>query len=259
MHRKTRRNLALLAMIVVLGLLIAAQLGAEREDAADRTLWSPDTPVTTIAVECRQCEARSFERIDGHWWMRQPYPLPADEEAVQRLLAVAQQPVTWRDAGVLSLAALGLEPAHAHLRLDAMEIAFGGTDAIDGLRYTRVGERIGRMADHVIYRLQVPPLAELDHRLVAADMALSGVRVGHVDRADVMPLWTRLRATQIVARKDAETASFPVTLHFEGHADAHLALDAHADIIWRQHPAVGYVVAAQDMAILRNAHAGEGS
>lgn len=260
MQRATRRNLLLLIVIAVLALLIAAQLRSERELAADRILRPAATPVTSIAIDCQQCQARSFELIDGYWWMRSPYALPADDEAIDRLLAIGRQPVRWRDAGdALALAALGLQPPLARLQLDGLEISFGHTEAIDGLRYVQVDDRIGRVADHLSLRLQVPPLAELDHQLVPPAMTVVGVRIGQAQEAGPQALWANLRATQVIAHTDSKVAShFDITLHFDGHDSVQLALDAERDIVWREQPPVGYLVSGHDMAQLRAAYAAAG-
>lgn len=260
MQRATRRNLVLLVVLAVLALLIAAQLHGERDQAAGRILRHATTPVTAIAVDCQQCQARSFERIDGHWWMLTPYALPADDEAIDRLLAIARHPVSWRsDEGTLSLAALGLQPPLARLQLDSAQIRFGHTDAIDGLRYIQLDGRIGRVADHLSLRLQVPPLAELDHRLVPPALTLVGVDFDQVRQTKALALWANLRATQMIARSEPDTARrFDIALHFAGHDSAQLALDAEADILWRREPPVGYLLSAHDMAQLRASHAATG-
>ncbi|MEO8459223.1 MAG: hypothetical protein ABI451_01735, partial [Dokdonella sp.] len=49
--------------------------------------------VTTLEVRCRSCAARRFEKVDGRWLMRAPYEMPADGDAIRRLLTITRTPV----------------------------------------------------------------------------------------------------------------------------------------------------------------------
>ena len=79
MKRATRTNLILLGVVAVLGL--AAYWQVNKEIAQFEPPLSVLDPVTInqVHVTCLQCTPRRFERIDGHWKMREPYNLPAED------------------------------------------------------------------------------------------------------------------------------------------------------------------------------------
>lgn len=143
MRRRQRAQWILMVLCGVLGAGVYLQLRHERAAAhVPLTALDPAT-ARSLYIECRGCGTRRFERIDGHWQMRVPRDARADEAAVARLLAIATAPVLRRyPAGALDPARIGLQPPQAVLRVDALELRFGGTDAIDGDRYVDAGAAI---------------------------------------------------------------------------------------------------------------------
>lgn len=143
MRRRQRAPLIVLALCLVLGAAVYLQLRHEQAAVHEPLTGIDLAAVRELAVECRGCAARRFERVDGQWRMRAPQDAPADDAAVARLLAIARAPVLRRYApGALDPAKIGLVPPQALLRVDGLELRFGGTDAIDGDRYVDTGAGI---------------------------------------------------------------------------------------------------------------------
>lgn len=206
MRRATRTNLVLAALVVALGL--AAWWQIDRENAArpsPLTALDPNA-IGTIAVRCAQCTPRRFERVDGRWWMREPYALAADAAALARLAAVARSPVRARlTPADYDLARLGLDPPQYTLQLDATRIDIGTTDALDGGdRYVRVGDALARVPDRFAPLLAAAPENELDRAPLPLDREPVAVTVDGVDRPDLIGAWRGARAERVVAASNGD-------------------------------------------------------
>ena len=160
MRREHRNLLWLAGVCVVLGSAVYVQLG--REQRVDRLSAIDPAQVRSLRVECRGCATRRFERVEGHWQMREPRDVRADDAAVERLLAIASAPVRFRHPrGALDAGKIGLDPPQAVLTLDAMVLRFGATDAINGDRYVDVGATIALVPDRFSALLFEPAEREM--------------------------------------------------------------------------------------------------
>ena len=91
MRRRARTNLFLFAMVVLLGAAAIAELIREHAIARDPlTAIDPDT-VRSLAIACQGCTARRYEKVDGHWLMREPKAQPANDRAIARLRSGAER------------------------------------------------------------------------------------------------------------------------------------------------------------------------
>ena len=162
MHRRTRTNLFLLVMVALLGVAVVAEL--RREHAMERdplTKIDPDA-IRSLSVTCLACPLRRFEKVDGHWMMREPYAQPADDKIVARLTEIVRAPVRYRrPTSELDPAKLGLEPAMATLEVDGTVLKFGATDAIRNDRYVEVEGTISLVPDRFSAFLFESPESEL--------------------------------------------------------------------------------------------------
>lgn len=162
MRKSTRSSLFLSLTVVVLGAAVYAELAHER-GLAPQPLTSLDpASIAHLEIRCQSCTARAFERVDGVWWMKQPFDAKAEPEAVARLLAVVNAPVRTRApmAGH-DAAKLGLDPPRIAVTVDGTRIDIGGEDPIDHDRYVHVGDELLRVPDRFSARLLEAPESEL--------------------------------------------------------------------------------------------------
>jgi hypothetical protein len=163
-------NLALLAVLGVLALAVRLDL---REDArASRLTDLAPEDIEHIMLK-RAGEPRiRLERGERGWRMLEPHAVPADAEAVGRLLPVAQAAVarTLPAAG-LDLGALGLSPAGVHMTLDGLALRFGGNEPVAALRYVQVGDMVHLIEDRYLPRLMTPVTALVSRRLLPPDFS----------------------------------------------------------------------------------------
>lgn len=162
MKRRTRTNLFLLAMVALLAIAAVAELRRERALEPDPLTRIDPATIHSLAVQCHACTSRRFEKIDGHWHMREPRDAPADDAAVARLAAIVNAPVRYRHAaGEIEPARVGLDPPLATLEVDGVTLKFGSTDAIHDDRYVEVAGSIALVPDRFSALLFAKPESEL--------------------------------------------------------------------------------------------------
>jgi hypothetical protein len=148
MKRRNRTIAFLLAATALLAAAVFAELRHERMLALDPLTTIDVQTVQRLELSCRGCTTRRFEKVGGHWQMREPQAQPADEALVAKLLAIANAPVRFRHAASeLEPGKVGLDPPLATLVIDDTVLRFGATDAIRSDRYVATGESIALVPD----------------------------------------------------------------------------------------------------------------
>ena len=162
MKRRARSFAILVGFCAVLGAAVWLQVQREHALARDPLTTIDLASVRALRVDCRGCASRRFERVEGHWQMREPRDVRADDEAVARLLDIATAPVRFRHpSGSLDAKKIGLDPPQAVLTLDGRALRFGATDAIDGDRYVDTGDAIALVPDRFSALLFEPAEREI--------------------------------------------------------------------------------------------------
>ncbi len=255
MRRATRTNLILIGVMVALGMATYWQVN--REVAHFEPPLSSLDPATIeqVRVACLECPPRRFERVDGHWMMREPYDLPADDAQVARLLSIATSPVRSRRA-VSSLDAqkIGLDPALMSLDLDSVHFDFGTTDAFNGDRYVRVGDTIAMAPDRFSPFLIAAPASELDRRLLPRGSTLKSVSINGTVRPQLVDAWTQAMAERISASNAKTANSTDPVVELEIDDGTRLKFqflrNGDATIARRSAPALDYALSPQQAIAL---------
>jgi hypothetical protein len=162
MLRRTRTNVILAAMVVLLGAAAIAEIRREQALMRDPLTTLNPEQIKSLAITCQGCTARRFEKVDGHWLMREPKSQAANDTAVARLAAIVRAPVRYRRAAAeLDPKKLGLDPPVATLDADGTLLKFGTTDAIRNDRYVEAGGTIALVPDRFSALLFATPETEL--------------------------------------------------------------------------------------------------
>jgi len=162
MHKLKQSIIFLGVLVAGLGAVVYAELVRERTLVPAPLTTLDPTTISRIEIRCNACRTRRFERTAAGWRMLEPYALPANADAIARLLAVAYAPVRGRQPmRDYDPAKLGLEPAQITLTLDALVITIGGEDPIEHDRYIRIGGELLRVPDRFSARLLETPESEL--------------------------------------------------------------------------------------------------
>jgi hypothetical protein len=161
--RKTTRSIVFLAALAaLLAAFVWAELERERALVPVPLTALDPAAVQRLEVRCTGCRTRRFVRNASGWHMLEPYALPANPDAIARLLAIARTPVRSRlSLRDYDLAKLGLDPAQITLTLDDLTIAIGDGDPIEHDRYVRIGDELLRLPDRFSARLLETPESEL--------------------------------------------------------------------------------------------------
>lgn len=188
MSRRALVNLTLLGMVAALALVVWLEPGKEEEPPR-----SPVTGVDGAAVERIVIDyaggrpGLTLERRGGDWWLAVPYDLPANDFKVQTLLDLLDAPSlgTVSVAGD-SLAPFGLAPPRAVVRFDDFPVAFGDTEAINGHRYVRAGNRVHLVQDRYFPQLNTAATGFVSYSLLAPDTRPVAIHLGRwrVQRED---------------------------------------------------------------------------
>ena len=197
MRRRTRTNVFLLAMVVLLGV---GRLRRAPARARARTRSADDDrsrAIRSLAVTCLGCTARRYEKDDGHWLMREPECAACDDNAVDaprldRARAGALSPS--REPSSIRSSSASIRQL-ATLEVDGTLLKFGTTDAIRNDRYVEVGGTIALVPDRFSALLFATPESEVPRETpTLTDRPLSRLR----ERARVRASWQRPTKTALI-------------------------------------------------------------
>lgn len=235
----------LAAVVALLAIAVYAELMHERTLAPMPLTGVDPATVRNLEVRCATCRTRRFARDENGWRMLEPYALPADAEAIARLLAVAHAPVRERHPlHDYDAVRLGLDPAQITLTLDDLVVAIGGEDPIDHDRYVHVGDEMLRVPDRFGARLLEAPENELDRHPVPpiAQVVSVGLR-GESARSDLAAAWQKAVASNVRATEAEAAGGDPVIVNLADstHLSFVVIHAGAAYIIRREHPELDYV------------------
>lgn len=154
MRSRTLLNLALLAVVIALALLVMFEPGLQEPAEPQKLTALAPEKVQTVYIRRDGQDDIRVERRGGGWRLRQPLDARADEYRMSGLLRItsAESHASY-PASELNLAEAGLENPSVVLFLDEMELRFGGTEPINGHRYVQVGETVHLIGDFAYYHL----------------------------------------------------------------------------------------------------------
>jgi hypothetical protein len=140
-------NLALLAIAIVLGLIAWLRPGIEPEPAPQKLTELDQNSVSTMEI-VRVEDRIGFHRQGEQWFVAGDPELPADPLQISSLLRLANAEIRRRyPANEMDLASLELDPAPITVKFDSTELAIGGTDPLENLRYVRTGDTVALVQD----------------------------------------------------------------------------------------------------------------
>jgi hypothetical protein len=245
-------NLGLVALVIALLLVAYFRPGLEPEPEPQPITRQLDpAAVTTIHIERQDRAPLAFSKEGDLWYLTKTGGrLPAADFQVRALLRLLKATSLHSyPADSLELATLGLDPPRATVRIDALTVYFGTTDALERKRYVRIDDAIHLIDDQYqqlinaewanfvsgrllvtrgpITRLELPgmTLAYDDDRHWQLDpeqaMANADALQGLIDR------WQTASALYVQAYSGSESAEY-VTLHTrDSEEPLHLQVVSH--------------------------------
>ena len=215
MRRRLLINLVIL--LLAAGLAAVAWLDLQRDDATPRL--TELTPAEVQVVRLQQQDGRTLrmERRERGWWITEPVETRASDFHVEQLLELTRAPTrSSYTMDEIDPGRVGLLPPDVKLAFNGTGVGLGETDAVDGLRYAMVGERIHLVPDDLMPLIGGPWWNFLDRHIIGDrgepvgleapglsirrdddDWWTEGDAVG-VDAAELMADWRSVEA--LVAR-----------------------------------------------------------
>jgi len=178
MSTRTLLNLALAIIAIGLAALIWYRPGLQRDTAPQAITTIDPQQVAMIALTRSAAGPLAFRRQAGHWIIDGTPAIPADDFQVHTVLALLQAGgARSYQADTLDLAGLGLDPPQASVRFDATQIDIGNTEAIEGLRYIRLGALVYLVEDRYQHLLNAGLGNFAQRRLLPADVPVTALQL----------------------------------------------------------------------------------
>lgn len=161
-------NLGLLVLVGVLVLLVVYEPGKEAPPQPDTLTSLLPEQVNHVLITRQNDEPIELEKVGDLWWMRQPWPLPANDFRVRSLLRLLQAETPGHhDLGQLDRARYGLEPPLATVTFNReLTIEFGTTAPLQQRRYLAVGNQLHALFDSFYYQVASKPVIYLSQALL---------------------------------------------------------------------------------------------
>lgn len=147
MNSRTLLNLALLALLIGLGLLAWWRPGIDTEPPPEHLTALDPATINSIEI-IREGSHLRFTRRDRNWFIGGTPELPADALQMNTLLGLLTADVAHGyNVDELNLTKLQLDSPPIRVSFDGSEVAIGGTEPLQNLRYVRFADRVALIAD----------------------------------------------------------------------------------------------------------------
>ena len=149
MNARNLLNLALLVLACTLVALILLRPGLQESGPGQPLTTIDAQTVRSISLLRASAEPLVFRKFIDDWRIDGSPALPADDFQVHTVLALldAASVRSYPDDELHDLTALGLDPPQASVRFDDTLIDIGNTDALENLRYVRIGDTVHLVQD----------------------------------------------------------------------------------------------------------------
>lgn len=162
-------NIALLAAVIALGLLVFMLSGKDAEQSVKRLSTLKAGEVERIHIHRPDRPDIELERRDQGWFLVRPFAIAASPGRIEDITDILKaQSRNSYPAKDLELAKYGLERRDLSLRLNNRELIFGDTNPINRLRYVLLGDRVHLIADTVSYLLEADTASYVGPSLLPA-------------------------------------------------------------------------------------------
>ncbi len=158
-------NVLLLMLVLLLGLLMQRDITHSRTPPTLSDL--PASDLLQIEILREGEPSIQLGRSSQGWRLEAPVRMDADQERVDKLAAILDTPVHRSlPESSTALDQLGLTKPRIRLRLNTLELAFGGIDPVEHYRYV-ASEGLVHLIDDRVYPLLIaPPIEFISRRLL---------------------------------------------------------------------------------------------
>ena len=180
MNSRLLLNLVLLVLVIGLGLVAWLRPGIEAEPPPEHlTTLDPDA-VRGIEIVRGESHLR-FTRRNQNWFISGEPELPADPLQMATLLRLVTADIARAySADELDLAKLQLDSPPIIVSFDGSEVAIGGTEPLQNLRYVRFGNRVALITDSYQSMLMGSRINFASRKLLPEGSRLESLRLADV-------------------------------------------------------------------------------
>jgi hypothetical protein len=180
MNSRLLLNLILLALVIGLGLVAWLRPGIEAEPPPEHlTTLDPDT-VHSIEIVRGESHLR-FTRRNRNWFISGEPELSADPLQMATLLRLVTADIArGYSADELDLAKLQLDSPPIIVSFDGSDVAIGGTEPLQNLRYVRFGNRVALITDSYQAMLMGSRTNFASRKLLPEGSSLESLRLADV-------------------------------------------------------------------------------
>lgn len=179
LESRRRLNLALVAVVAVLGALLLFKPGHKASDDI-KPLIADTRNLTRIRVVLAGRPEIDLLREGQAWGVRAPIIWPADDVQVQDFLDSLDAPVEdGFPAKGADLSKYGLDKPLVRMWLDDVEYDLGDQQPVSKERYVLTGGQIELIDDYVFYRVARDTYGWLDKRLLSQGAHISAMQIPH--------------------------------------------------------------------------------
>ena len=176
LNTRSALNITLMLVVAALGAIIYFKPGVEApEVSVPLTALQPDQ-IRRIDITRQDMQAVTLVKEQRGWHIQSPINIAANNMRIETLLRLAQAPSHARFAiDGLDLAAYEIDQPLMVIRLDDVELAFGGNESLNNRRYVRIGSVAHLIADSFYYQAQADLSGFVALDLLPADARLQKI------------------------------------------------------------------------------------
>jgi len=180
MISRTLLNIGLLALVIGLGLVAWWRPGIETEPPPEHLTGLDPATIGSIEI-IREGSHLRFTRRDHNWFIGGNPELPADALQMNTLLGLLTADVAHGyNVDEFNLTKLQLDSPPIRVSFDGSEVAIGGTEPLQNLRYVRFADRVALIADRYQAMLMGSRINFASRKLLP-----EGSRIQSLDLGDV--------------------------------------------------------------------------
>jgi hypothetical protein len=179
LESRRRLNLALVAVVAVLGALVLFKPGSRHTDD-EKPLVADSRNFQSIRVLLAGKPEIDLRREGQSWSVQSPVIWPADDVQVQDFLDSLDAPVEDHfPAQGADLSKYGLDKPLVRIWLDKTEYDLGDQQPVNKQRYVLVGGEIELIDDYVFYRVARDVYGWMDKRLLPQGAHVTALQLPH--------------------------------------------------------------------------------
>lgn len=176
MSTRNKLNL-LLAVVLAILVVVAMQEPGLQKTAPAATLLDLQ-PDQVKQVRIVKDDEISLLRTAQGWQLQEPLTMPANSLRVEQILELVQAySEASYPAAAFDLSTVGLAPPQLLLYFNEQRIEFGATEALKGLRYLKVGDRVHLVEDGFLLQLDTPAASFVSSFLVPRHQQLERLQL----------------------------------------------------------------------------------